>query len=98
MEDLEALLARESGEQAIEGDETMTAPAEPIEPIAAASSEEGGDVDEAMPRASSASLGPHVAEPINRPLYDEVTAQLEDAVDEEDEDDLDAEDDGHARG
>lgn len=81
MEDLEALLAREAGDQAIEGEE----PAAP-------------SADATEPRAASATLGPRVDEPVNHPLYDDVTAQLSDAVDEEAEDDLDAEDDEHARG
>jgi segregation and condensation protein B len=90
MEDLEALLASEAGEQATEGEETS----------AAASEEESMPAlsdDTAAPRAASAMLGPRVDEPVNRPLYDEVSAQLRDAVDEEDEDALDSGDDEKSR-
>jgi segregation and condensation protein B len=95
MEDLEALLAREAGEQAIEGEET----AAPLADAGDLATSAAAGVDDDLPaRTASATLGPRVDEPVNRPLYDEVTAQLNDAVDEEDENDLDAEDDEHARG
>ncbi|MCI0451615.1 MAG: SMC-Scp complex subunit ScpB [Candidatus Latescibacteria bacterium] len=91
MEDLEALLASEASETASEGDEIS------------AGTRTGDDAapahaDAAESRAASATLGPDVDEPVNRPLYDEITEQLGDAVDEEDDDGLDAEDDEHARG
>jgi segregation and condensation protein B len=90
MEDLEALLASEAGETAAEADE---APAGTGSGDAAEPADEDADAS----RAASATLGPSVDEPVNRPLYDEITAQLGDAVGEE-EDALDAEDDEHARG
>ncbi len=94
MEDLEALLAREAGDQAIDGEETVVA-GEGVAPDTVAA--DADQEDEGEPRATSATLGPSVDEPVNRPLYDEVAAQLQDAVDEEDEDALDPEDDEHAR-
>lgn len=93
MEDLEALLAREAGEAALEGDEAAAAIEGAHEPIAAEPTEDDGES-----RASSASLGPRVDEPVNRPLYDEVSELLRESVDGEDDDALDAEDDEHARG
>jgi segregation and condensation protein B len=67
MEDLEALLAREAGEQAVEGEEIAEAERALHDAIAPA--EGGPDPDETTPHASSASIGPHVDEPVNRPLY-----------------------------
>lgn len=98
MEDLEALLAREAGEQAVEGGE-MPASQDTSAADPDATEVEGGAVDsDAAPRAASASLGVRVDEPVNRPLYDEVAAQLRESVDEEEDDALDAEeDDEHAR-
>ncbi len=93
MEDLEALLAREAGEQAVEGEETAVATDEAGEPLAAAPADDA----EETPRAASATLGVHVDEPVNRPLYDEIAEQLGEAADEEDDDALDAEDDEPAR-
>jgi segregation and condensation protein B len=85
MEDLEALLAREA-EQSVEGDEGSVGGVEPEEPKA---------TDEtAAPLAASAMLGPRVDEPVNRPLYEKITATLRDAVGEEDEEDEDALDPG----
>ena len=67
MEDLEALLAREAGEQAVEGEEITEA--ERVLRDAMLPAEGGPDRDETTPHASSASIGPHVEEPVNRPLY-----------------------------
>lgn len=111
MEDLEALLASEN--EAVEGEETSVAEPAPegeegntgditaagaIAEIAASTDGTGAAADLAA-RAASAKLGPRVDEPINRPLYDEVTARLRESVDEEDDDGLDAEenDDEHSR-
>jgi len=67
MEDLEALLAREAGEQAVEG-EAFTE-AERALRDAALNTEDTPDGDEPGPRAASARIGPLVEEPVNRPLY-----------------------------
>jgi len=108
MEDLEALLASEneavegedalpsvSSEEGVVGDDTdSTAIAE----IAAAVNTPPAD-QALVERAASAKLGPRVDEPVNRPLYDDVTARLRESVDEEEDDGLDAEenDDEHSR-
>ncbi len=100
MEDLEALLAREAGEGAMEGDDVPAPTSEATTPTDVADAEAGADSHDDAPgsRASSATIGPLVDEPVNRPLYDEVTALLNDTVDEEDDDELDAEsDDDFAR-
>ena len=82
MEDLEALLAREAGEQAVEGEEI--AEAERALRDAMPPAEGGPDRDGTTPHASSASVGPHVDEPVNRPLYggsgglETVPAELDD--------------------
>jgi hypothetical protein len=91
MEDLEALLASEAGETAAEAGEVPAG-------TGSGDAAEPADADADASRAASATLGPSVDEPVNRPLYDEITAQLGDAVGEEEEDALDAEDDEHARG
>ena len=106
MEDLEALLASEN--EAVEGEESASSGEMPGAEAAPTGDGNPG-VDEiaavAQPdpelaaRAASAKLGPRVDEPVNRPLYDEITARLRESVDEEDDDGLDAEedDDEHTR-
>jgi segregation and condensation protein B len=85
MEDLEALLAREAGEQAVEGDEMTEA--ERALRDATTPAEESPDEDEPMTRAASASLGPRIEEPFNRPLHggsarrDVVPVEADDEVD-----------------
>ena len=111
MEDLEALLASEN-EAAVEGEEAAaTDEAAQIEEgeigdetdasaIAEIAAAEAPVEDAALAaRAASAKLGPRVDEPVNRPLYDEITARLRESVDEEEDDGLDAEenDDEHSR-
>jgi segregation and condensation protein B len=99
MEDLEALLASEN--EAVEGEEALPSAtseeavvggdtdASAIAEIAAAD-----DTPRALAeRAASAKLGPRVDEPVNRPLYEEITARLRQSVDEEEDDGLDAEED-----
>lgn len=99
MEDLEALLAREAGDQAIEGGELAGGEDLAPEGVVAEPEEQDRVIEtDVTPHATSASLGVRVDEPVNRPLYDEVAAQLRESVDEEDDDALDAEeDDEHAR-
>jgi segregation and condensation protein B len=95
MEDLEALLAREASDSAVEGEESNA----PEESAAPESANEADEADGAAGLAASATVGPRVDEPVNRPLYDEITARLRESVDEEDDDGLDAEekdDDEHA--
>jgi hypothetical protein len=98
MEDLEALLAREAGEPGLDGEEAPMA--EGGGPSHDVTDDDSNELDSVAPLAASAKVGPPVDEPINRPLYDEITAQLRDAageVDEEDEDALDSGEDEKSR-
>jgi len=111
MEDLEALLASEN--EAVEGEETSAAEPAPegeegdVGDLtdASASAEIAASTDgtaaasavDLAARAASAKLGPRVDEPVNRPLYDEITARLRESVDEEDDDGIDAEEDDDER-
>lgn len=81
MEDLEALLAREAGEQAVEGEEVTDTERALRESVL---SEEAPNADVSAPRATSASIGPRVDEPVNRPLYEGDTGDpaSREAVDE----------------
>ena len=111
MEDLEALLASEneavegedalpsaSSEDGVVGDDTDSTAIAEIAEIAAVANTPPAD-QALLERAASAKLGPRVDEPVNRPLYDDVTARLRESVDEEEDDGLDAEenDDEHSR-
>jgi segregation and condensation protein B len=75
MEDLEALLAREaSAEMAVEGDvpaesaESSDALVEHIVIEANIDDERDDALNDSAPKARSANLGPHIHEPMNRPI------------------------------
>ncbi len=84
IEDLEALLAREAGEEsAVEGDAPAAAEAaesdadgdaseiDAASPVGPAHDDAPADDDAKETVAAGASVGPLVDEPVNRPLYDE---------------------------
>ncbi len=109
MEDLEALLASEN--EGVEGEDAPVAETAPevgegelgdvtgaaaiAEEAASAQAPSAGSAPAAS--AAAAILGPRVDEPVNRPLYDEITARLRESVDEEDDDGIDAEEDDDER-
>jgi hypothetical protein len=100
MEDLEALLAKEaSAEIAMDGDgpaETLGGDALVERIVAETGIEEGPSerdeerMEEAAPVASAARLGPHIQEPMNRPVTGGI--QAADEADDEDASDAAAED------
>jgi len=69
MEDLEALLAKEAGsEAAMEGDTLADVVEQALQPAEGQADDEADESVDAQPLARAARLGPHMDEPVNRPI------------------------------